>query len=151
VYALGKKANQNWKVGVRNPRGDGIIGIAAVSNLAVVTSGDYERYFFGPDSVRYCHIIDPKTGWPAHTGPAGSAGSAGMASTTVIMRDPLSAQGWSKVLFVLGPDAIALSDVAGGFEALLITDGMKAHLSKGMVGAMKLDLAGTGIEPAAGR
>jgi thiamine biosynthesis lipoprotein ApbE len=74
-----------------------------------------------------------------------------MASTTVIMRDPLAAQGWSKVLFVLGPDAIALGDAAGGFEALLIDYGMKAYMSKGLVGAMKLDLAGTGIEPAAGR
>ena len=157
VYALGKKANQNWKVGVRNPRAEGIIGIAAVSNLAVVTSGDYERYFFGADSVRYCHIIDAKTGWPAHTAPMEvqrtkpKGQSAGMASTTVIMRDPLAAQGWSKVLFVLGPDAIALGDAAGGFEALLIDDGLKAYMSKGLVGAMKLDLAGTGIEPAAGR
>jgi len=153
VYALGKKANQNWKVGVRNPRAEGIIGIAAVSNLAVVTSGDYERYFFGPDSVRYCHIINAKTGWPAHTAPTerASGRDAGMASTTVIMRDPLAAQGWSKVLFILGPDAIALGDAAGGFEALLIDYGMKAYMSKGLVGAMKLDLAGTGIEPAAGR
>jgi len=153
VYALGRKERQNWQVGVRNPRGDGILGVAAVSNLAVVTSGDYERYFFGPDSVRYCHIINAKTGWPAHTAPSerASGRDAGMASTTVIMRDPLAAQGWSKVLFILGPDAIALGDAAGGFEALLIDDGLKAYMSKGLVGAMKLDLAGTGIEPAAGR
>jgi len=54
VYAIGRKGNENWKVGVRNPRGDGILGVAAVSNLAVVTSGDYERYFWGSprDTIR---------------------------------------------------------------------------------------------------
>jgi thiamine biosynthesis lipoprotein ApbE len=72
----------------------------------------------------------------------------GMASTTVIMRDPLAAQGWSKVLFVLGPDAIALSDSAGGFEALLIDDDMKASMSNGLAGAMKLNLEEAGVSPA---
>jgi thiamine biosynthesis lipoprotein len=138
VYALGKKGSENWKVGVRNPRGEGILGVAAVSNLAVVTSGDYERFFFGPDSVRYCHIIDPRTGWP----------SRGYVSTTVIMRDPVWAPGWSKVLFILGPEAIALSDKAGGFEALLISDSMKATMSDGLAQALKLNLKEAGIEPA---
>ncbi len=141
VYAIGKKGNENWKVGVRNPRGDGIIGVTAVSNLAVVTSGDYERFFYGPDSIRYCHIIDPRTGWPAR----------GFVSTTVIMRDPVWAPGWSKVLFILGPDAIALSEKAGGFEALLISDKLVASMSKGLAQAMKLDLEEFGIEPAESR
>ena len=141
VYAIGKKANQNWKVGVRNPRGEGIIGVAAVSNLAVVTSGDYERFFFGPDSVRYCHIIDPRTGWPAK----------GFVSSTVIMRDPVWAPGWSKVLFILGPDAMSLSEKAGGFEALLISDRLKASMTEGLARALKLNLEEFGIEPAQSR
>jgi len=141
VYALGRKSNENWKVGVRNPRGEGIIGVAAVSNLAVVTSGDYERLFFGPDSVRYCHIIDPRTGWPAR----------GYVSSTVIMRDPVWAPGWSKVLFILGPDAMAMSDKAGGFEALLISDKLVASMSEGLAQAMKLNLEEFGIEPAKSR
>jgi thiamine biosynthesis lipoprotein len=161
VYAIGKKGNQNWKVGIRNPRGEGVLGVAAVSNLAVVTSGDYERYFFGPDpngtatgsrgrkpdgspstdSVRYCHIINPKTGWPAR----------GFASTTVIMRDPLAAQGWSKVLFILGPDALGLADTTDGFEALLITDRMKAIMSKGLAALLDLKLPEAGLDTARGR
>jgi thiamine biosynthesis lipoprotein len=140
VYAIGKKGSENWKVGVRSPRADGILGVAAVSNLAVVTSGDYERFFFGPESVRYCHIIDPRTGWPAR----------GVISTTVIMRDPVWAPGWSKVLFILGPDAMAMSDRAGGFEALLITDSMKAIMTGGLAQALKLNLAEAGIEPVSG-
>jgi len=141
VYAIGKKGNQNWKVGVRNPRGEGIIGVAAVSNLALVTSGDYERFFYGPDSTRYCHIFDPRTGWPAR----------GYVSSTVIMRDPVWAPGWSKVLFILGPEAMALSDKAGGFEALLISDKLVASMSGGLAHAMKLNLEESGIEPAKSR
>jgi thiamine biosynthesis lipoprotein len=121
VYALGRKGNRNWKVGVRNPRGEGVVGLVAVSNMAVVTSGDYERCFFGPDSVRYCHIIDPATGWPPR----------GLISTTVVMRDPLTAQGWSKVLFIRGTDALPLIKQTGGIEAMLVTDKQEIIRSAG--------------------
>jgi thiamine biosynthesis lipoprotein len=141
VYALGRKGNQNWKVGIRNPRGDGIVGIAAVSNLAVVTSGDYERFFFGPDSVRYCHIIDPATGWPPR----------GLISTTVVMRDPLTAQGWSKVLFIRGTDALPLVEKIGGIEAILINDGMRAFCTPGLVSALDSTLLNGITIPRAGK
>jgi FAD:protein FMN transferase len=130
VYAIGRKGDQPWKVGIRNPRGDGVVGVVSLRNLAAVTSGDYERYFWGPDSVRYCHILDPHTGWPAR----------GFSSTTVLMRDPLLAQGFSKVLFILGPDALKLADSTDHFEAVLITDSMKAITSAGLAGAIDLDL-----------
>ncbi len=140
VFAIGRKGNQNWKVGIRNPRKDGVIGVAAVSNLAVVTSGDYERFFFGPDSVRYCHIIDPATGWPPR----------GLISTTVVMRDPLTAQGWSKVLFIRGTDALPLIEKTGGIEAILITDSMRAICTPGLVSAMDTTRL-NGVTNSAGR
>ena len=120
VYAMGRKGNRDWKVGVRNPRGEGVVAVVAVSNMAVVTSGDYERFFFGPDSVRYCHIIDPATGWPPR----------GQISTTVVIRDPLTAQGWSKVLFIRGKDALPLLKRAG-IEALLVNDKQEVVRSAG--------------------
>jgi len=145
VYAIGRKGNQDWKVGIRNPRGDGVLGVVALRNLAAVTSGDYERFFWGPppesanaerrgsdfgarpshspDSVRYCHILDPHTGWPAR----------GFCSTTVLMRDPVLAQGLSKVLFILGPEALKLGDSTERFEALLVTDSLRAIVSDGLV------------------
>ena len=127
VCAIGRKGNRQWKVGIRDPRGDGVIAVVALQNMAAVTSGDYERYFWGPprtgsghdfdssghvlrDSVRYCHIIDPATGWPAQ----------GAAGATVLMRDPLTAQGWSKVLFIRGKDAMPLLKQAG-IDGLLVT------------------------------
>lgn len=150
VYAIGKKGDQQWKVGIRNPRGDGVVGVVALHNLAAVTSGDYERFFWGPprdttrdegrgtrgrgdaetDSVRYCHILNPHTGWPAR----------GFCSTTVLMRDPLLAQGFSKVLFILGPEALKLADSTEHFEALLITDSMKVITSAGLAGAIDPEL-----------
>jgi thiamine biosynthesis lipoprotein len=126
VYAIGSKGDQPWKVGIRNPRGDGVVGVVALHNLAAVTSGDYERFFVGPDSVRYCHILNPHTGRPAR----------GFCSTTVLMPDPLLAQGFSKVLFILGPAAFKLTDSVGQFEALLLTDSMKAITSAGLAGAI---------------
>jgi thiamine biosynthesis lipoprotein len=121
VFAIGSKGREKWRIGVRNPRGEGVVAVVAAENLAAVTSGDYERCFFGPDSVRYCHIIDPATGCPAR----------GAASATVLMRDPLTAQGWSKVLFIRGRDALSLIEQAGGIEGLLVTDKQEVIRSAG--------------------
>jgi thiamine biosynthesis lipoprotein len=129
VYAIGKKGDEQWKVGIRSPRNEGVVGVLAVRNLAAVTSGDYERFFQGPDSVRYCHILNPHTGWPAR----------GVASATVLSRDPVLAQGLSKVLFILGPEAMKLSDSANHFEALLINDSLKATMSAGLAGILKFE------------
>ncbi|MDH4182150.1 MAG: FAD:protein FMN transferase [Betaproteobacteria bacterium] len=54
-----------WKVGVQDPRGDAGVVIASlpVPAGAMATSGDYER-FFEHDGRRYCHLLDPRTGWP---------------------------------------------------------------------------------------
>jgi len=143
VYAMGKKGGKNWKVGIRSPRSDGLVGLIAASNLAVVTSGDYERFFWGPprdtlqnaaagsgqvpaESVRYCHIIDPATGWPQR----------GTISTTIVMRDPLTAQGWSKILFLRGVAALPLVEKTGGMEAILINDSMRAFCTPGLASAL---------------
>jgi thiamine biosynthesis lipoprotein len=61
LYSGGKK--HDWKVGIRDPRGQGIIGYVRSDDAFVATSGDYERYF-ERDGKRYCHIIDPSTGYP---------------------------------------------------------------------------------------
>ncbi|MEO0074287.1 MAG: FAD:protein FMN transferase, partial [candidate division WOR-3 bacterium] len=78
IYALGRRQGRKWRIGIREPRGSGIIGVIEVSDKAVVTSGDYERFFIGEDSVRYSHIIDPRTGAPA----------PGVMSVTVVHDDP---------------------------------------------------------------
>jgi thiamine biosynthesis lipoprotein len=62
LYSAGRKTD--WKVGIRDPRGSGIIGYVRSGDAFVATSGDYERYF-EQGGKRYCHIIDPATGFPS--------------------------------------------------------------------------------------
>ena len=53
-----------WKIGVRNPRApDNAIANLDIAQGGLSTSGDYERYF-ELDGQRYCHVINPLTGWP---------------------------------------------------------------------------------------
>jgi len=62
-----------WRLAVRNPRGDNIMEMLEIENGAVATSGDYESYFFD-NGTRFCHILDPRTGYP----------ESGIASVTVV-------------------------------------------------------------------
>ncbi|MDP3859732.1 MAG: FAD:protein FMN transferase [Stagnimonas sp.] len=54
-----------WSFGIQHPRQAGatVAGLALGSG-ALATSGDYERYL-EVDGRRYCHILNPRTGWPA--------------------------------------------------------------------------------------
>jgi thiamine biosynthesis lipoprotein len=53
-----------WRIGIQHPREpDGVVASIDVSQGALATSGDYERYI-EVDGKRYCHILDPRTGMP---------------------------------------------------------------------------------------
>ena len=53
-----------WKIGIAHPRRPGeVVASIDLSHGALATSGDYERSF-EVDGRRYCHILDPRTGWP---------------------------------------------------------------------------------------
>lgn len=66
VIALGKHGERNWRVGIRHPRNTGAIAALDLEDgWAIGTSGDYQRYF-ELDGVRYCHVLDPRTGYPAN-------------------------------------------------------------------------------------
>jgi len=55
-----------WQIAIARPRpdGEGPLATLPVGRGGLATSGDYERYF-EQDGRRYCHILDPRTGWPA--------------------------------------------------------------------------------------
>lgn len=131
VYALGRRQDGGeWRVGVRNPRGGGIVAVITVSDRAVVTSGDYERAFTAEDGTVYCHIIDPRTGRPARA----------LASVTVVAEDPVRADAWATALFVLGAEeGLALIEATGGVEALFVTPALEMRHSSGLAGRIAID------------
>lgn len=96
AYAMGKKiTGENWKIGIQNPNEkdeNSIIGVITAENLAVITSGDYQRYFES-DGIKYHHIFDPKTGYPAKNE---------LHSVTVISDNPTLCDALSTAAFVAG-------------------------------------------------
>ncbi|MGB9116973.1 FAD:protein FMN transferase [Bradyrhizobium sp.] len=81
-----------WRIGIRHPReADRLAAEIALTSGALATSGDYER-FIEVDGRRYCHILDPKTGWPAQ----------GLSSVTVISDRCLVAGSLSTVAMLKG-------------------------------------------------
>jgi thiamine biosynthesis lipoprotein len=94
LYVSGKKGNEPWMVAIRDPRGptNTYFAVAPIEDHSFSTSGDYERGFV-KDGIRYHHILDTRTGQPAHAS----------RSVTVRARDAFTADAWSKVMFILGP------------------------------------------------
>lgn len=91
VYVLGKKGARPWRVGIKDPRGEDILGYIEAKDQAVASSGDYERFFI-EKGKRYHHIFNPVSGYPTE----------GVAGVTVTHPDPVLAQAWAKIPFVLG-------------------------------------------------
>ena len=61
----GKGPGVPWKIGIQDPRDTStIVATVDIESGSVFTSGDYQRYFEN-DGIRYHHILDPKTGFPA--------------------------------------------------------------------------------------
>jgi thiamine biosynthesis lipoprotein len=117
VYVLGNKADGTpWRVGVQDPRNpEGIKAVLQGRDQALVSSGDYQRYF-EVDGVRYHHIIDPQSGFP-------SRASAG---TTVVMESATIADVLSTALFIKGPQKglEMAADMPGvGAVMMISTDG----------------------------
>ncbi len=122
IYTVGKKGEKLWRVGIKDPRGEGIVGYLDVSDLAVVGSGDYER-FFVKDGKRYHHIFDPKTGYPTE----------GVVSVTIMYANPIIAQIWTKIPFVLGAaKGLEMLARVPDLEAFIITSSGEKLYSAGL-------------------
>ena len=116
-----------YAIGVQNPDGNDRIAVLQVQSAAIATSGDYQR-FYVVDGVRWHHLIDPDTLYPASF----------MRSVTVMAPDAALSDVLSTALFLLPPDeALELAGEFDGVEALLVlpdgtlkmTEGMAALLS----------------------
>ena len=100
----------SFRIGLRDPRGPGIAAVFSLKNAAAATSGDYENYF-ELEGVRYCHIIDPKTGYTAGK----------VRSATVIAPDCHTADALATALFV-APDEIAPVLRKAGYPFIIISE-----------------------------
>jgi len=65
IRVLGPQPDgQPWRFGIQHPRKpEATIASIELAEGALATSGDYERYL-EHEGRRYCHILDPRTGWP---------------------------------------------------------------------------------------
>ena len=122
IYALGTKPKKSfnlskrgddWKIGIADPNNPQESAVVVrVSDTAVVTSGDYERYFES-GGKRYHHIINPKTGYPAESG----LRSATAIGTKAELCDILST-----AMFVAGKEKASALSKEYGIDAVLIDD-----------------------------
>ena len=119
-----------WLVAVKDPRNtDGYLCILELEDVTLSTSGGYERYF-EEDGVRYHHIIDPKTGYPA---------DSGLLSVTVVTANHVLADALSTALFVAGPEeALDFWRSRDDFELVLCTDDSRIIVTQGLEDAFQL-------------
>jgi len=108
---LGDRRGRPWNVGIRDPRrSDDVVTVLPLVDVAISTSGDYERYF-EEDGVRHHHIINPKTGKSA----------SGVRSVTVIGPDGVTTEGLTKSVFVRGlEEGMRLIESIPNVDAIVI-------------------------------
>jgi len=88
----------NWLLGISAPisnwrENDPMAAAVSVSNLAISTSGDYQKFFFDAQGRRLSHIFDPRTGRPVQHDVGG---------VSVVAPDGMTADAIATSLFVLG-------------------------------------------------
>ena len=116
IIALGKHGEKPWRVGIQHPRKPNAIATLDLeSGWAIGTSGDYQR-FFELNGKRYCHIIDPATGYPAQ----------GVQAVTVLIPPQINAgtlsDVTSKPIFIAKPETRAEAAKTMGVENYLVIE-----------------------------
>ena len=123
-FALGDRKGRPWFIAIKHPRNANQVLLSIpLENLAVSTSGDYERYF-DEDGVRYHHIINPKTGDSARESQ----------SVTILANDSITADALSTSVFILGPQkGLKLINSLSGISAVIADKDGKVHYSDDLV------------------
>lgn len=126
VSTLGNKPEGSpWSVGIRHPRKkNGLLGAVKVTGKAVVTSGDYERYFIDLDGNRRHHILNPVTGYPA---------DSGLISVSVIYDSAIIGDALSTAFFAGGIEkGLEYLTHFPGAEAILVDKLQQVYITKGV-------------------
>jgi thiamine biosynthesis lipoprotein len=110
-------------VAIRHPRrADDVVAVLPLEDVAVSTSGDYERYF-ERDGVRHHHLIDPSTGRSPDA----------VHSVTIVAEDGLTSEALSKTVFVLGIErGLAIVEKMPGADAVVVDAQGRLHFTSGL-------------------
>ncbi len=125
---IGDRRGRPWTIGVRDPRRPGeVVALLPLEDVAISTSGDYER-FFEVDGVRCHHLIDPKTG----------LSPSSVRSVTIVAEDGLTTEGLSKSVFVLGLEKgmrliESMASRGSGVDAVVVDAEGVLHYSSGLL------------------
>lgn len=124
IQVIGDNNGVPWRTGIKDPRGDSVIGaIDMHDGESVSTSGDYERFRI-VNGKRYHHIIDPATGYPAESG---------LISVSVFSSDPVLSDAYSTAFFVSGLEKTkSILSSMTGLSVVLVTSDMKVYVSKSL-------------------
>ncbi len=129
--------SKDWGVRIKTPRDrfeldrEDICAFEVESGTSLVTSGDYERYYYHASGIIPCHIIDPRTGLPAGVEFSGSSDSDNtykmkdewLSSVTIINKSSAKADAFSTAAFVMGfDDAYEFLKGREGVRAVMFTE-----------------------------
>ncbi len=122
IKTVGLAQNSNtWNVGIKTSDSSEVVSVKLAAGYSLVTSGDYQRYveFSG---TRYCHIINPKTKYPADI----------YSSVTVATRDSGLADALSTALFCMDYEqGRALIEALEDVNAMWVTKGGNVYKTNG--------------------
>ena len=123
-HVLGDRRGRPWTIAIRDPRRPGeVVAVLPLEDVAISTSGDYER-FFEANGVRCHHVIDPKTG----------KSPASIRSVTILADDGLTSEALSKCLFVMGLErGMRLIESQRGVDAVVVDAQGQLHFSSGLL------------------
>ena len=126
VYALGCRLT----VGIRNPfdPSGAPMGTLMLEDRCVVTSGVYER-FACVDGRRYHHIVDPRTGYPAHSG---------LVSVSLVGESGTALDALATAALILGPERSAPLLTSQGMDAVFVTEQGQVLVTKGLKNQFRL-------------
>ena len=132
IKAFGLKPDSKpWKIGIRNPRTenkeDEIMATIEMTDMAISTSGDYERYFV-IEGKRYHHILNPKTGYPAGE----------CRSVSIVAKDGAVTDPFSTGIFILGAEkGIKLLEEMG-IDGIIVDKNGKIHTTPNLRGKLEI-------------
>lgn len=125
ILTYGEKPDKSpWKVAIADPKDRaGSIGVLSLAGQwCVSTSGDYERYV-EVEGIRYHHLIDPVTGYPARSG---------IHSVTILAKSGFLSDALSTACFVLGEEKGMALAKQYAVEALFVREDGNISMTEGM-------------------